>query len=279
MDWHAKRRQLFNDGVCVIEDILDNAMLSYIQTIANTKIATLSTAHRKQQKSTGSMVANRYLPQLDTLITWPQIWHALDHLGYSDSKFSRAYLISKPAYSPQLFWHQDFTAWRGESRAYASISPQLFAMFYLVDTTPKNGCLRIIPGSHRQRHALHNYIGSAHSAASRNLEDPTSPLYSFVEDELDITARAGDMILGDGRALHAAHANRTADERPLITIWYHPLFSQLGEATQRQISDLAQAEIADWPKKNRQTIAPVIANYKGTVPPLPRDRIPGPELT
>ena len=75
----------------------------------------------------------------------------LECLGYAECKFSRAYLISKPPQSPQLFWHQDFTAWSGEPRAFDEISPQLFAMFYLVDTTKENGCLRVIPGSHRKR--------------------------------------------------------------------------------------------------------------------------------
>ena len=53
----------------------------------------------------------------------------------------------------------------------------------------------------------------------------------------------------------------------------------LREGTQRQITDLAQAEIEHWPEENRQLVAPIIANYSGTAPPLPRDRVPGPEFT
>jgi len=278
MNWHAKREQLYNDGVCVIENILDAAMLKRLQAIANAKIAELSTEHRRQQQSTGSMVANRHLPELDELITWPKTWDALTRLGYTDSKFSRAYLISKPPHSPPLFWHQDFTAWSGEPRAYDRIAPQLFAMFYLVNTTQENGCLRVIPGSHRKRHPLHDLVGTAHTNASRRLDDPASPLYAPIAEELDIVAKAGDMVLGDGRALHAAHANRSDQERPLITLWYHPLFSHLTEGAQRQITDLAQAEIEHWPPANRQSVAPIIANYSGTAPSLPRNRVPGPEF-
>ena len=279
IDWQAKREQLHNDGVCVVENILDAAMLKHVQAIANNKIATLSAEHRRQHQSTGSMVANRHLPQLDELITWPKTWDALERLGYANSKFSRAYLISKPPHSPQLFWHQDFTAWSGEPRAYDNVSPQLFAMFYLINATRENGCLRVIPGSHRKRHPLHDLVGTAHTDASRRLEDPDSPLYAAVDKEIDITAKAGDMVLGDGRALHAAHPNHSDRERPLITLWYHPLFSQLTEGTQRQISDLAQAEIEHWPEENRLNVASIIANYTGTAPSLPRNRVPGPEFT
>ena len=278
MDWAAKRAQLQADGVCIIEGILDAAMLQRVRALTDEKIVALSADHRREQRSTGSMVANRHLPQLDEMIAWPGTWDALARLGYADCKFSRAYLISKPPHSPQLFWHQDFTAWSGEPRAFDEISPQLFAMFYLVDTDLANGCLRIIPGSHRKRHRLHDRLGSAHSDASRRMDDPGDPLYSSVPDERALPARAGDLVLGDGRALHAAHANTTDRERPLITLWYHPNFSRLRAGTQRQISDLARAEVEHWPEESRRNVASIIADYSGDAPVLPRCRVPGPEF-
>ncbi len=278
MDWKSKREQLQSTGACVIENVLDEAMLERVRAIAQAKLAALSEAHRREQKSTGSMVANRDLPGLAQLIAWPATLAALQQLGYRDIKFSRAYLISKPPHSPQLFWHQDFTVWSGEPRAYADLAPQLFAMFYLVDTTRENGCLRLIPGSHRCRHSLHEAVGVAHTAETRRMEDPGSSLYAGAGDEVDVLARAGDMVLGDGRVLHAAHANETDLERPVITVWYHPMFSELEEGTQAQITQLAQAEIEHWSAADRQLIAPIVANYSGGVEPTPRNRVPGPEL-
>lgn len=277
-DWTAKRDVLIRDGVCIIENVLDPQMLDKVRDIAANKIAQLSDDHRREQKSTGSMVPNRDMPELVDLILWPQTLDAFERLGFQDVKFSRAYLISKPPQSPPLFWHQDCTMWSGEPRAYAEITPQLFAMYYLTSTTRENGCLRVIPGSHRRRHGLHDAISTAHAAGTRRMEDPDSPLYAKADGEVDVPARAGDLVLGDGRTLHAAHANGSVQERTVITIWYHPMFSDQQEETQAQVASLAQAEIEHWPESSRQAIASIVANYEGATEPLPRDRVPGPQL-
>ena len=276
--WKTKREALVRDGVCVIKDILDAPLLDSVRRVAAEKIAQLSDKHRLAQKSPGSMLANRDMPELVDLITWPKTLQALSHLGFEDVQFSRAYLVSKPPHSPPLFWHQDCTMWSGEPRTYSEITPQLFAMFYLTDTTRENGCLRVIPGSHRRRHQLHDLIGTAHTAETRRMDDPGSLLYAEFEDQVDVLARAGDLVLGDGRALHASHANRSDHERTVMTVWYHPMFSELQESTQAQISNLAQAEFEFWPQAAKDAIGPLAANYRGSAIPLPRDRIPGIEL-
>jgi hypothetical protein len=278
VDWDEKRRQLLDDGVCIIENVLDDAMLESLRSMARAKLGQLSDRDRAEQKSTGSMIANRDIPELAELIAWPRTLDALGKLGFDDIRFSRAYLISKPPHSPQLFWHQDFTVWSGEPRAYSDASPLLFAMFYLVDTNRENGCLRILPGSHRKRHELHGELDVAHTAATRRMDDPDSPLYGPADGEVDVPTRAGDLVLGDGRALHAAHANRSDHERSVITIWYHPMFSDLQEGTQRQITDLARAECEHWPEDARRILEGIIANYDGSAAAIPRDRVPGSQL-
>jgi len=278
VDWIRKRRDLLENGVCIIENVLDPAMLENVRSVAQAKLDQLTDRDRAEQRSTGSMIANRDLPGLAELFAWPPTLDALKRLGFDDIKFSRAYLISKPAHTPQLFWHQDFTVWSGEPRAYVETSPQLFGMFYLVDTNRENGCLRVIPGSHRKRHSLHEQLGVAHTAATRRMDDPESPLYGSAAGEIDVPTRAGDLVLGDGRALHAAHANQSDQERSVITIWYHPMFSELQEGTQKQITDLAQAEWECWPADARRMTQEIIADYDGPAEAIPRDRVPGPQL-
>ena len=278
VNWKEKRRQLIDDGVCVVENVLDDVMLERLRSLTRVKLGALTDRDRVEQRSTGSMIANRDLPELADLIVWKRTLEALRELGFEDFKFARAYLISKPPRSPRLFWHQDFTAWSGEPRAYSGVPPQLFAMFYLIDTHRQNGCLRVLPGSHRKRHVLHESIGVAHTEETRRMDDPSSPLYAGADGEIDVPTRAGDLVLGDSRALHASHANQSEDERTVITLFYHPMFSDLQEGTQKQVTDLAQAEWEHWPDEARNTIAGIIANYDGPAAPIPRDRVPGPKL-
>ena len=42
VDWAARRAQLQSDGVCIIEDVLDDAMLQRVRAIAAAQIAVLS---------------------------------------------------------------------------------------------------------------------------------------------------------------------------------------------------------------------------------------------
>ena len=55
-------------------------------------------------------------------------------------------LLSKPPYGPPLYWHNDWQFWDDAISA-EPMAQKLFGMVYLVDTTPANGCLRVIPES------------------------------------------------------------------------------------------------------------------------------------
>ena len=66
--------------------------------------------------------------------------------------------------------------WSDEPRAYSDLPPQLFAMFYLTDTSPRNGCLRVIPGSHRKRHRLLRPPRQACFADAQNAASSLEPL-------------------------------------------------------------------------------------------------------
>ncbi len=89
-------------------------------------------------------------------------------------------------------------------------------MYYLTDTSPENGCLRVVPGSHRQKHPLHD-ADQAHDEALSRVDDPDDPLYGSLAEEKAVPVRAGDLVIGDSRLLHAAYANQSSQERSLIT--------------------------------------------------------------
>ena len=51
---------------------------------------------------------------------------------------------------------------------------QVFVMIYLQDTAKNNGCLRVLPGSHRKIHGLHENE-KAHTEGVSKVENPKIP--------------------------------------------------------------------------------------------------------
>ena len=79
--------------------------------------------------------------------------------------------------------------------SYTDRPQQYFLMYYLVDTNRDNGCLRVIPGSHRKRHPLHDLPRQAHQSdevgTAANLEHPA---LQPAPGEADVPVHAGDVV-------------------------------------------------------------------------------------
>ena len=154
------------------------------------------------------------------MIGHPVLREIFSQLGFTDPRFSSGYIISKPSFSPALFWHQDWWGW-DHPVSYTKEIMQVFVMIYLQDTYPENGCLRVIPGSHRIQHTLHESV-NAHTEAVSRVENPKDSIYLSATDEFKVNVNIGDVIIGDSRLIHGSYPNLSYEERTLITLWYHP---------------------------------------------------------
>ena len=132
-------------------------------------------------------------------------------------------LLSKPAYGPPLYWHQDFMNWNHPEAA-APWPTVIFLSYYMSDTTRENGCLRVIPGTHRKRIPLHDMLPDAHGPEIQSINDLEHPIFMDHPDSVDVPLKSGDLIIADARLLHAAWPNQTAQRRTLVLAW-HGVFS------------------------------------------------------
>ncbi len=230
-----KRRQLLRDEFCLFEQILDSGLLKQTRKISDALLDGQPPEHFEQQKSTGSMISVYDDPGFAELVRCPAAIDALGSLGFPSPKWWSGFVISKPPHSPPLFWHQDWWDWNHPVSYGDPVAQQVFLMYYTVDTAPGNGCLRVILGSHLIRHRLHDAVPDAHTNALREIENPRSPVYQTVEEAIDVPVRAGDLVIGDSRLLHSAHANDSAKRRTVITLWYFPAFEQLPESIRAHI--------------------------------------------
>lgn len=127
-------------------------------------------------------------------------------------------LLSKPPGGLQCYWHQDYINWN--SPECLTPWPTVLSFgYYLCDTHRGNGCLRVIPGSHRKRHELHDQIPTPHDNEVQQMTDLSDATFSEHPDCVDIEANAGDLVLVDARLLHSTWSNESDERRTLLLHW------------------------------------------------------------
>jgi ectoine hydroxylase-related dioxygenase (phytanoyl-CoA dioxygenase family) len=105
-------------------------------------------------------------------------------------------------------WHQDWVCcWRAHS-------DELITCFiYLEDADESNGCLQVIPGSHKGKPMLPFKAGSRFEI---------DPAYVEQSKAIPVPLRAGEMILFDPYLLHYSDLNRSLVSRRAIIYTYNP---------------------------------------------------------
>lgn len=279
------RRRLVEDGYCRIPGGLDSGILRSVQEMAATALAAVDAEHRARWRSQGSLVPLADHPPFAALIAHPGLQEMFSRMGFDDTRFTSGYVISKPPGGPALFWHQDWWGWRHPISRTDRIA-QIALFLYLTDTRRENGCLRVIPGSHRRPHPLHDVI-DAHDPALASVENPDDPAYAPHPDQVDVPVTAGDVVVADARLVHGAHPNRSDRERTNITLWWHPGYSELPPGIRARLWSIVRREEVDtdpaagralhphrWPEPWRSLVLPVMADDPGPVAPEPWVRQP-----
>lgn len=264
-----KREQLLQDGYCRFENILPPDMIERLRDATEKMLDAQSQQQASATRAQGSLLPTTGDPIFAELVAWPAALDSFRALGWDHPCFSDGYVISKPGHGPRLFWHYDWFAWE-DPASYGPLPQQVFAMYYLSDTTPENGCLRVVPGSHVRHNALHDRLREPHSAELGKAAHLDALEFSTRPDKIDVPVKAGDLLLGDARLLHAAHANATDGRRTLITLWYQPDLASLPERMQAQMAGKIQRPPDWWPPEARDLIRPLMARYDGNAAPYPR---------
>ena len=278
----AEREQLIRDGFCVFEQVLDPDTVARLNAMSEWTLAQVDAAHFADNRARGSIIPYWTYPHpaFTELLVHPGALAVFGRLGFDRPKVWSGFVISKPPHSPPLHWHQDGLLW-GHPISYTDQPQQFFLMYYLVDTSRDNGCLRLVPGSHRKRHPLHDQDPRAtrdHDVILDVVLD--HPAFQHAEGEIDVPVRAGDVVIGDARLLHSAHGNRSAGRRTVLTIWYWPAYDDLPGAVQAYVVDhIARSpEWCDWVEHTQSITRPLIPVYYGDAEPPASCTAPGPAL-
>jgi len=135
----------------------------------------------------------------------------------SDIALFASHYICKPPYSGRpVLWHQDGAYW--------PLEPMEVVTLWLAidDSTPENGGLRVIPGSHRE---------DLHELRARDELDSVLGSESATEvDEsraVSLTLAAGDVEVHHPRIMHGSTANSSPNQRCGLTIRYIPTSTRI----------------------------------------------------
>jgi hypothetical protein len=276
--------ELEDQGFIRAAAALDPGFMDSLLLRAHATLFRESAESRDAVKSNGSLIHLADNPEYAEIIASPVLLDLLRECGATDPRFTGGFLISKPGGGPPLFWHQDWWGWDDDS-SYSPRANQLFAMIYLSDTSIDNGCLRVIPTAHRRDHPLH-HLDIAHSEDMQGYKDPANPAYADHPDQVAVPVKAGDILIGDARLIHGAFANRTDEERPLLTLWFMPHWASMPPEMRALAyksftrgddipSSVARpSTFLDWPEPLKRRIAHLLPPDDGGVPPMRWNRIP-----
>lgn len=118
-------------------------------------------------------------------------------------------MTKQPAFSSTTAWHQDLRYWSFET-------PELINTWLaLGDETPANGCMRLLPGSHR----IH--VGTERLDEARFLREDLAGNRELIDSAVSAELAPGDVLFFHAGVFHAAGRNET-DQRKLSAVFtYH----------------------------------------------------------
>jgi ectoine hydroxylase-related dioxygenase (phytanoyl-CoA dioxygenase family) len=148
------------------------------------------------------------------LATHPKILDYIEDLIGPDILLLATHFFCK--YGPQekfVAWHQDVTYWGLEP-------PEAITAWYAIDDSDVgNGCMRVIPGTHRgiREHGKSDKEGNL---LSINQEVPVSA--DEENSAVDFILKAGQISIHHGQLIHGSLPNRSTRRRCGLTVRYVP---------------------------------------------------------
>jgi hypothetical protein len=152
------------------------------------------------------------LPSFAGLIRHPRLIEAVSQIiGPDLLVWSCGFFIKEPDSGSYVSWHQDLNYWGLDG------DREVTAWFALTPATVENGCMRFVPGSHRQQDVPH-----VDSFAPDNLLTRGQEIAVEVDEAsaVNVLLRAGQASFHHGHMFHASAPNRTNSRRLGVAIRY-----------------------------------------------------------
>jgi len=138
-------------------------------------------------------------------------------IGPNIALFASHYLSKPPGDGMPVLWHQDGSYW--------PLEPMEVVTLWLAvdDSLPENGCMRVIPGTHRL--ALHEL--QRRTDVDSVLSSQIDPSLVDESQAVDLALEAGDVSVHHPSLIHGSNANTSSKRRCGLTIRYIPTSTRI----------------------------------------------------
>jgi ectoine hydroxylase-related dioxygenase (phytanoyl-CoA dioxygenase family) len=138
-------------------------------------------------------------------------------IGPNIALFASHYICKPPSDGQAVLWHQDGAFW--------PLKPMNVITLWLAvdDSVPENGCLRVIPGTHRidlQQYRKRNDVPNV-------LEYEIDPEFVDESKAVDVVLKSGDVSIHHPNIIHGSNANHSTMRRCGLTIRYIPTDTEI----------------------------------------------------
>jgi ectoine hydroxylase len=127
----------------------------------------------------------------------------------------------------QWQWHQDFTSWHMDGAVRGDVQDMISIMVMLDDTTPENGPVRFVPGSHLAEGAQEGGVLDWHY----DFETTAYPVHTTLDEHIDrmtqkrpvveCTGPAGTVVFFTAKTVHSSTDNVSSRDRRIMYLVYN----------------------------------------------------------
>ncbi|MDA0747926.1 MAG: phytanoyl-CoA dioxygenase family protein [bacterium] len=138
-------------------------------------------------------------------------------VGPNIGLFASHYISKPPSDGQAVLWHQDGSYW--------PLEPMEVVTLWLAvdDATPENGCMRVIPGTHRMDLQKMNRRADTPNVLNSEID----PALVDEEKAVDLVLKAGDVSVHHPNLVHGSNPNTSSRRRCGLTIRYIPTSTRI----------------------------------------------------
>lgn len=211
-DQRSVRARFERDGFVIIRDVVDADLVRE----AGGHVEWL---HRQHPDVTPEQLGHEFMtddPFWLRLVSDDRLVDIASIFVGDDIALFASHYVNKPPFTGMpVLWHQDAAYWPLEPM-------EVVTLWLAVDeSTPENGCVRVVPGSHKEQ------VHDLRRKGNDNVLGSESDVDVDESTAVDIVLQPGDVEVHHPNIMHASNANTSPNRRCGLTIRYIPTSTRI----------------------------------------------------